>query len=106
MMVQVNQDGLNLNGTYQILVYTNDISILLGRRVHTDKLQQLLRETGLEVTSDKNKYRVMSRDQYGGCNHNIKTDDKSFERVENFKCLGTKLKNQNYIEEEIKSNLK
>jgi len=38
MMFQVNQDGLNLYGTYQILVYTNDISILLGRCVHTDKL--------------------------------------------------------------------
>jgi hypothetical protein len=38
MMVQVNHDGLNLHGTYQILVYTNDISILLSRCVHTDKL--------------------------------------------------------------------
>jgi hypothetical protein len=66
----------------------------------------LLIETGLEVSFDKNKYRVISRDQYGGCNHNIKTDNKSFERVEHFKYLGTNLKNQNYIEEEIKRRIK
>jgi hypothetical protein len=48
----------------------------------------------------------MSRDQYGERNHNIKIDNKSFERVEHFKYLGTNLKNQNYIEEEIKSRIK
>ena len=33
---QVNQDGLKFNGTYQLLVYANDINIL-GRCVHTIK---------------------------------------------------------------------
>jgi hypothetical protein len=32
--VQVNQDGLKLNGTYQILVYTNAVNVLDGS-VHT-----------------------------------------------------------------------
>ena len=32
--VQVNQDGLKLNGTHPILVYVVDVSIL-GRNVHT-----------------------------------------------------------------------
>jgi len=36
----------------------------------------------------------------------MKTDNSSFERVEQFKCLGTTLTNQNYILEEIKSRLK
>jgi len=49
---------------------------------------------------------VMSRDQYAGRSHNIKTDNRSFERVEEFKYLGTNLTNQNSIQEEIKSRLK
>jgi hypothetical protein len=36
---------------------------------------------------------VMSGYQNAGQNHNIKTDNKSFERVEEFKYLGTTLTN-------------
>ena len=36
----------------------------------------------------------------------IKTDNSSFERVEQFKYLGTTLTNENSIQEEIKSRLK
>ena len=39
-------------------------------------------------------------------NHNIKIDNKSFERVEEFKYLGKPLTNKNSIQEEIKSRLK
>ena len=49
---------------------------------------------------------VMSRDQNAGRSHNIKTDNSSFERVGEFKYLGTTLTNQNSIQEEIKSRLK
>jgi hypothetical protein len=48
----------------------------------------------------------MIRDQKAGQNHNIKIDNKSFERVEQFKYLGTTLMNRNSIQEEIKSRLK
>jgi len=34
---------------------------------------------------------VMSRDQNAGRNHNVKTDNSSFERAEQFKYLGTTL---------------
>jgi hypothetical protein len=64
------------------------------------------KEIGLEVNAEKTKYMIMSRNQNGGQNHNIKIDNKSFERVEEFKYLGTILANRNSIREEIKSRLK
>jgi len=39
----------------------------------------------------------MSRDQNAGRSRNIKTDNNSFERLEEFKYLGTTLTNQNSI---------
>ena len=39
----------------------------------------------------------MSRDQNAGGSHNIKSDNSSFERVEQFKYLGTILTHQKYI---------
>ena len=36
----------------------------------------------------------------------MRTDNSSFERVEEFKCLGTSLRIQNSIQEEIRSRLK
>jgi hypothetical protein len=50
--------------------------------------------------------RLISHNQDAGQNHNIKLDNKSFERVEQFKYLGTTLTYQNSIQEEIKSRLK
>ena len=61
---------------------------------------------GLEVNADKTKYMVMSRDQNARRSHSIKIDNSSFERVEEFKYLGTTLADQNSIQEEIKSRLK
>jgi hypothetical protein len=49
---------------------------------------------------------VMSQDQNAGQNHNIKIDNKFFQRVEEFKYFGTTVTNQNSIHEEIKSSLK
>jgi hypothetical protein len=45
----------------------------------------LVVEIGLEVNAEKTEYMIMSRDQNVGQNHNIKTDNKSFESVEQFK---------------------
>jgi hypothetical protein len=49
---------------------------------------------------------VMSRNQNAVQNQNIKIDSTSFERVEEFRCLGTTLMNRNSIHEEIKSRLR
>ena len=107
--VQVNQDGLKLGGTHQLLVYADDV--MMGRRVHTIKenteaVVVASKEIGLEVNADKTKYMVMSRDQNAGQSHNIKIDNSSFESLEEFTYLGTTITYQNSIQEEIKSRLK
>jgi hypothetical protein len=61
------------------------------------------KKTELEVNADKTKYMVMSRDQNAGRNHNMKINNRSFKRVEDFKYLGTNLIS---VQEEIKSKLK
>ena len=65
--VQVNQDGLKLNGTHQLLLYADDVNIL-GGSVHTIKenAESLIvasKENGLEVNAGKTKYMVVSRGQ-------------------------------------------
>ena len=64
------------------------------------------REIGLEVSTDKTKYMVMSRDQKAGRIHSVRIDNSTFKRVEGFKYLGTILTNQNSIAEEMKSRLR
>ena len=50
------------------------------------------KNTGLEINADKAKYRFMYRDQNSGRSHSMKIDNSFFERVEEFKYLGTSLK--------------
>jgi hypothetical protein len=92
-----------MNSTYQRLAYANDVNIL-GGNVHavkknTEALVAATKEIGLEVNADKTTYMVMSRDQNAGRNHNIRIDNSSVERVEEFKYLRTTLTNQNSIQE-------
>jgi len=108
--VQVNRDGLKLNGTHQVLAYADNVNIL-GGSIHTLKenaeaLVAATREIGLEVSADKTKYMVMSRDQNAGRVQSVRIDNSTFERVQEFKYLGTTLTNQNSIAEEIKSRLR
>ena len=104
------QSGLKLNGTQQLLVYADDVNISDGSEHTIKKKEEALvvasKENGLEVNADKTQYMVMSRDQKAGQSHSMKSDNSSFERVEEFKYLGTTLTNQNSIKREIKSRLK
>ena len=73
------------------MVYADDVNIL-GGRVHTiqENAEALVvagRENGVEENADKTKYMVTSRDQNTGRSHSIKTDNSSFERVEELKYL-------------------
>jgi len=63
-------------------------------------------EIGLEVNADKTNYMVMSRNQNAGRSYNIKNDNRSCGRVEEFQYLRTNLTNQNSILEKIKRRLK
>jgi len=54
---QVNQDGLKLNGTHQLLAYAYDVNILGGSilavKENAEALVVAAKETGLEVNADK-----------------------------------------------------
>jgi len=106
--VQVNQDGLELNGTHQLLAYAHDVNILGGSihavKENTEALVAAAKKTGLEVNADKTKYMVMSRDRNAGRTHSMKIDNSSFERVDEFKYLGTTLTNQNSIQEKLRAD--
>jgi hypothetical protein len=59
-----------------------------------------------KVNAKKARCMVMSEDQNAGQNSSIHVGNKFFERVEQFKYLGTALRSQNSIHEGIKSRLK
>jgi hypothetical protein len=73
--VQENQVELKLNGTHQLLVYTDDVN-LLGDNIDTTKkntgiFSDTSKEVGPEVNAEKTKYMLLSPHQYAGQNHNI-----------------------------------
>jgi len=68
--VQVNQCGMKLNGKHQLLAYAEDVNILRGS-IHTlnenvELLVAATREIGFEISADKTKFMVMSREQNAG----------------------------------------
>ena len=107
--VQVNQDGLKLNGTHQLLVYADDANSLGGSVLTTKKNMEALvvasKENGLEMNADRlctwSCLEIRTQDEVS----RIKNDNSSFEMLEQFKYLGTASMNQNSIQEDIKSRL-
>ena len=81
--------------------------ILITKSSHRSLSAHLLYERTVYILSaDKTKYMVMSRNQNAGRNHSVRIDNSTFERVEEFKYLGTTLTDQNSIQEEIKIRLR
>ena len=90
------------------MTYADDINIL-GGTIHTLKenaeaLVAATGEIGLEVSADKTKYMVMSRDQNAGRIHSVRIDNSSFERVEEFKYLGTTLTNKILLRKKLRAD--
>jgi hypothetical protein len=48
---------------------------------------------------------LLSGHQNAGQNHNIKTANRSFENIAQFKYLGTTVTSENFIQEEVKRRL-
>jgi len=62
--VPVNQNGLKLNGTHQLLLYADVANVLEGSehsiKKNTEPLVVASKQIGLQVKADKIKYMVMS----------------------------------------------
>jgi hypothetical protein len=71
----------------------------------TETLIYASKEVDLEINVDKTKYMLLSRHQNIGQNREIKIANRSFENFSQFKYLGTTVRNQNLIQEEIKRRL-
>jgi galactitol-specific phosphotransferase system IIB component len=67
---------LKLNGTHHILVYADDVNIVVGSvgttKKNTDPLVVVSKKTGREVNDDKTKYMIISQNQNARRSHNLK----------------------------------
>jgi hypothetical protein len=89
--------------------FDDDVN-LLGDNIdtikeNTETLIDVSKEIGLEINIEKTKYMLLSRHQNVGRNRGIKTANRLFENVSQFKYLGTTVTNKNFIQEEIMRRL-
>jgi len=75
---------LKLNGTHKLLVYADDVQILCGSIHGINKNKEILvvasKEIEIEENADKTTYMIIFQNQNARQSHNIKIDNKSFER--------------------------
>jgi hypothetical protein len=83
--------GLKLNGAHHLLFYADDVNLLCDNidtiYKHTEALTDASKEVDLEVNAEKTKFMLLSRQQNARQNRNIKTANRAFENVSQFKYL-------------------
>jgi hypothetical protein len=99
-----------MNGTHQLLDYADDVNLLRKNidtiNNNTEILIGASQEVGQVANVRKTKYMLVSRHQNAVQNLEIKIANRLFENGSQFKCLGTTVRTQNLIQEEIKRRLK
>jgi hypothetical protein len=81
-----------------------DVRIIDTINKNTETLIDASKEAGLEV-NEKTKCMLLSHHQSVGQNRDMKTANRSFENVSQFKYLWMTVTNQNLIQEEMKRRL-
>jgi hypothetical protein len=69
-----------------------------------EALSEASKEVGLEVNPKKTRYKVMSRYQKAGKTHSIKTANRLFEDVAEFKYPGTTLTDQSACTKRLRAD--
>jgi hypothetical protein len=81
--VQKNQAGLKLNGTHQLLAYSDDVNLLEDNIDSIKKNRETIidasKEFGLEIDVEKTKYKLLCRHQNAGQNDDIKITNRYLE---------------------------
>jgi hypothetical protein len=82
---------LKLKWTHQLLVFADDVNLLVDNidtiKKNTETLIAASKEVGVEVNTEKAKYMLLSHHQNAGQNHGIKVANRCFENVSQFKYL-------------------
>jgi hypothetical protein len=101
--------GPKLYGTYELLVYADDVNLLDDNIdtiiKNTETLIDAIKGGGLEINTEKTQYMLLCCRQNAGQSHDIKVGNRCFENVEQFRYLGTTVTSQNLIQEEINKRL-
>ena len=103
--MQVSQMGATLNGTTQILGYADDLDILGDCRETVARNAEILIKaveyTGLEVSESKTKYMIVDKLGIYRGEEDLRVGNFTFEKVSEFRYLGTTINDRNEINVEI-----